>query len=103
MGQFSPAVVLYDSDANPVGIVHDDTFYRLQVEATLAPGENTVGRFKLTDDGEAVASLLLANGHTKVRVSNTEAEFLLKTVIRILRRVETHLEIITDESLGGGN
>ncbi len=36
----SPAVILYDSSGNPVGVVLDGSIYRLQVEAKIS--ENIV-------------------------------------------------------------
>lgn len=40
----SPAAILFDVNGNPVGTVIDGVFYRLQVEAKLAAGTNTVGK-----------------------------------------------------------
>jgi hypothetical protein len=40
----SPAVILYDGYGHPVGTVLDGVFYRLQVEAKLAPSSNTIGK-----------------------------------------------------------
>lgn len=45
----SPAAILFDVNGNPVGTVIDGIFYRLQVEAKLAAGTNTVGK---VDQGE---------------------------------------------------
>jgi hypothetical protein len=35
---FSPAVVAFDQNGNPIGVIQDDAIYRLQVEADIAPG-----------------------------------------------------------------
>lgn len=40
----SPAAILFDVNGNPVGTVIDGVFYRLQVEAKLATGTNTIGK-----------------------------------------------------------
>ena len=50
----SPAAILYDNQGNPVGVVLDDTIYRLQTEAKLAAGhglalEETLLSVKDTD------------------------------------------------------
>lgn len=46
----SPAAILFDVNGNPVGTVIDGVYYRLQVEAKLAPGTNTIGK---VDQGAA--------------------------------------------------
>ncbi len=40
----SPASILYDNLGNAVGVIQDGAFYRLQVEAKLATGTNTIGK-----------------------------------------------------------
>ena len=40
----SPTAILFDVNGNPVGTVIDGVFYRLQVEAKLAPGTSTIGK-----------------------------------------------------------
>jgi hypothetical protein len=54
----SPAVILYDGYGHPVGTVLDGVFYRLQVEAKLAPSSNTIGKI---DQGVAGADPWLVN------------------------------------------
>ena len=43
MGCESPAVVLYDKDGNPVGLVLDGTIYRLQTQAAQGPKADGAG------------------------------------------------------------
>lgn len=55
MSSDSPAVILFDELGNPVGVTLDGYFYRLQVEAKLAPG-STVGIDSLNTGGLALDS-----------------------------------------------
>jgi len=40
----SPVSIIYDSLGNPIGVILDGVTYRLQVEAKLAAGTNTIGK-----------------------------------------------------------
>ncbi len=51
----SPAVILFDINGNPVGTVIDGVYYRLQVEAKLAAGEEIIGKVGI--DGSETGGL----------------------------------------------
>jgi len=55
MSNDSPAVILYNNLGNPIGTIIDGVFYRLQVEAKLAP--NSI----IGIDGYATGGLALEN------------------------------------------
>mgnify|MGYP001577370438 CR=1 FL=1 len=43
MSNESPASIIYDALGNPIGVILDGSIYRLQVEAKLTDGSNTLG------------------------------------------------------------
>ncbi len=53
----SPAVILFDVNGNPIGTVIDGVYYRLQVEAKLAAGEEVIGKVGI--DGYETGGLAL--------------------------------------------
>lgn len=82
----SPAAILFDVNGNPVGTVIDGVFYRLQVEAKLAAGTNTIGSVNQgtspwTVDGTvAVSNMPQLTVETKLAVDNYDLNSALYTV-----------------------
>lgn len=68
----SPAAILFDDLGNPVGVVQDGVFYRLQVEAKIAV------------DQEPIPFFIQSSGvsRTSVGASTTDIEILATNILR---------------------
>jgi len=64
----NPAVIIYDASGNAVSVVQDGATYRLSSYAKLQAGDETAGRFKITD-GTNVAGVLDDSGTKRLQVS----------------------------------
>lgn len=64
----NPATILYDANGNPVSVVQDSSVYRIASYAKLQAGDETAGRFKITD-GSNVVDVLDDSGIKRLRVS----------------------------------
>lgn len=68
----SPASILFDQLGNPVGVVQDGVFYRLQVEAKIASDQDPIPFF-IQSSGVA---------RTSIPASTSDVELLAANILR---------------------
>lgn len=81
----APASVLFDRDGNPVGVMHDGSVYRLQVEALV------------TGPGGGSAAIETMGSREALAVSYPEMLKVLERIDAQLARLNAQIATITGE------